>query len=129
MQQVCDFTPYPNSSSASRQRQPSKVQSLLSWACPRRESDFGYYNHVTSARALCVERVSRAPLCVGACVNWHVTVITRKLRFAQLRIGIISDHVIAASAGQRERSRSGSATGHFLHFFVVFLFFASSSYY
>ena len=53
-------------------------------------------------------------MCVGACVHWHDSDVTTKLYFAQLRIDIISDHVIAASAGQRERSRSGSVISHFL---------------
>jgi len=93
------------------------------------ESSISAIITMLTAYTLYVEGAGRAPLCVSACVNWHVIDITRKLRFAQPRIGIISDHVIAASAGQRERSRSGSATGYFLHFFVLFLFFASSSYY
>ena len=67
---------------------------------------------------------------VGACVHWHDVDVTTKLCFAQLRIDIINDHVIAASAGQREQSRSGSAISHFL-FFVSFSIssIASSSYY
>ena len=62
-------------------------------------------------------------MCVGACVHWHDVDVTTKLCFAQLRIDIINDHVITASAGQRERSRSGSVICYFLKQFLVFHFF------
>ena len=69
-------------------------------------------------------------MCVGACVHWHDSDVTTKLYFAQLRIDIISDHVIAASAGQRDRSRSGSVISHFINLFSFFTSStASSSYY
>ena len=69
-------------------------------------------------------------MCVGACVHWHDVDVTTKLCFAQLRIDIMSDHVIAASAGQRERSRSGSVISHFQkHLSFSISSIASSSYY
>ena len=57
----------------------------------------------------------------GACVYWHDIDFSRKLRSAQLRIGIISDHVIAVSAGQLSCVRNErSATGHFSPSFSSF---------
>ena len=98
---------------------------------PSGKRNYGIIGHTTklTARAPLVEASGRASLCVGACVHWHDINITRMLCFAQLRTDIISDHVIATSACQRERSRSGSATNRFLHFCLVFLVFASSSCY
>ena len=92
-----------------------------------RECSCGIIGHTTklSERAPLLEASGQATLCVLAHAHtaWHDVDVTTKLCFAQLRIDIISDHVIAPSAGQRERSRSGSVTSHFLKHFLVFHFF------
>ena len=81
------------------------------------------HNQVDSARTISRGVWTSTVVCVGACVHWHDVDVTTKLCFAQLRIDTMSDHVIAASAGQRERSRSGSVISYFLKQFLIFHFF------
>ena len=107
----------------------SRKKSFLkktNYTFPSGKCNCGIIGHTTNltARAPLVEAFGRPPLYVLAHAYTGTTLtLATKLCFAQLRIDIISDHVIAASAGQRERSRSGSVISHFLIFFVVFHFF------
>ena len=81
------------------------------------------HNQVDSARSISRGVWTNTVVCVGACVHWHDVDVTTKLCFAQLQIDVISDHVITASAGQRERSRSGSVISHFPFVSLFFHFF------